>query len=275
VPKGVSDTLVKAANYRRLGREQADLMTMKSSRHYSSLLKTPQLHIGWGVLGAHLWAKSGADPSVFFSHLQPLVAQHGYWVVFLIVMLESAGIPLPGETALVLASIYAGATDQLNIAFVIASAAAGAILGDNIGFWVGRTWGLTFLLRYGKLIHLPEKRLRLGQYLFATHGAKIVFFGRFVAFLRVFAALLAGVNQYKWPPFLFFNAAGGIVWAIVFGAGAYLFGESIHLVSGPLGVAALGGVVIGVIVFTRAVRRQEKKMEEQITAADIDLRLPQ
>jgi membrane protein DedA with SNARE-associated domain len=209
---------------------------------------------------------------VFLSHLQPLVAQHGYWVVFLIVMLESAGVPLPGESVLVLASVYSGATGELAIAFVIACAAAGAITGDNIGFWVGRTWGLKFLLRYGKFVHLPEQRLRLGQYLFAKHGAKIVFFGRFVAFLRVFAALLAGVNKYDWPPFLFFNAAGGTIWAMIFGIGAYVFGESIHLVTGPFGAAALGGVIIGVIIFMYTVRRQERKMEERISETDVDLR---
>lgn len=209
---------------------------------------------------------------MILSHLQPLVAQHGYWVVFLIVMLESAGVPLPGETVLILASVYAGATGELAIALVIACAAAGAIIGDNIGFWVGRTWGLKFLLRYGRFIHLPEQRLRFGQYLFARHGAKIVFFGRFVAFLRVFAALLAGVNRYEWPPFLFFNAAGGVIWAIFFGVGAYVFGESIHLVTGPFGAAALGGAVIGVIIFMYVVRRQERKMEERILDTDVDLR---
>jgi membrane protein DedA with SNARE-associated domain len=212
---------------------------------------------------------------VFLNDLQPLVAHHGYWVVFLIVMLESAGIPLPGETVLVLASVYAGATGELAIALVIAFAAAGAIIGDNIGFWAGRTWGLKFLLRYGKFVRLPEQRLRLGQYLFARHGAKIVFFGRFVAFLRVFAALLAGVNKYDWGPFLFFNAAGGISWAMIFGIGAYVFGESIHLVTGPFGAVALGGVVIGVVIFIYAVRRQERKMEERISKADADLRLLQ
>ncbi len=212
---------------------------------------------------------------MFLSHLQPLVAQHGYWVVFLIVMLESAGVPLPGETVLVLGSVYAGATGQLAIALVIACAAAGAIIGDNIGFWIGRTWGLKFVLRYGKFIRLPEQRLRLGQYLFARHGAKIVFFGRFVAFLRVFAALLAGVNKYEWRPFLFFNAAGGIIWAMFFGIGAFVFGESIHRVTGPLGAAALGGAVIGVITFMVVVRRRERKMEERILETDVDLRLLQ
>jgi len=210
---------------------------------------------------------------VILNHLQPLVAQHGYWVVFLIVMFESAGVPLPGETVLVLASVYAGATADLTITMVIGCAAAGAILGDNIGFWVGRTWGLNFLVRYGALIHLPEDRLRLGQHLFARHGAKIVFFGRFVAFLRIFAALLAGVNKYKWPPFLFFNAAGGIIWAMIFGTGAYFFGESIHRVTGPLGAAALGGVVIGALAFIFAIRRKERKMAEQLLAAEAGGRL--
>jgi membrane protein DedA with SNARE-associated domain len=209
---------------------------------------------------------------VFLSHIQPLVAQHGYWVVFLIIMLESAGVPLPGETVLILASVYAGATGGLSLSLIIICAAAGAILGDNIGFWIGRRWGAKFLLRYGKFIHLPEKRLKLGQYLFTKHGAKIVFFGRFVAFLRVLAALLAGVNKYHWPQFLLFNAAGGITWALVVGIGAYVFGDSIHRVSGPLGMIALGGVVAGVIVFIYVVNREEKKMEKRLAKTKIDLR---
>jgi membrane protein DedA with SNARE-associated domain len=210
--------------------------------------------------------------AVFLSHIQPLVAQHGYWVVFLIIMLESAGLPLPGETVLILASIFAGATGELDLPLVIAFAAAGAILGDNIGFWIGRRWGTKFLLRYGKFIHLPEERLKLGQYLFARHGAKIVFFGRFVAFLRVLAALLAGVNKYHWPQFLFFNAAGGTIWAVVVGIGSYVFGDSIVRVSGPIGMIALAGVVAGAFAFMYVVRREEKKMEKKIARVDIDLR---
>jgi membrane protein DedA with SNARE-associated domain len=202
---------------------------------------------------------------VLLTQIQPLVAQHGYWVVFLIVMLESAGVPLPGETVLVLASGYAGATGQLSLSLVITCAAAGAIIGDNIGFWIGRTWGRKFLLRYGKFIHLPESRLKLGQYLFDKHGAKIVFFGRFVAFLRVFAALLAGVNKYHWPQFLFYNAAGGITWALVFGIGAYRFGEFLHRISGPLGIIALAGIVVGIIAFTYIVRREEKKTAQRLS----------
>lgn len=209
---------------------------------------------------------------MFLAQIQPLVATHGYWVVFLIIMLESAGIPLPGETVLVLASGYAGATGDLDISFVIACAVSGAIMGDNLGFWVGRTSGTKFLLRYGKFVHLPESRLKLGQYLFQKHGAKIVFFGRFIAFLRVFAALLAGVNRYRWPQFLFFNAAGGLTWALVYGIGAYRFGDLLHKISGPLGIAALIGVLIGIVVFTLIVRHGEKKLEARLASRDSDLK---
>jgi len=202
---------------------------------------------------------------VFLTHIQPLIAQHGCWAVFLIVMLESAGLPLPGETALILAAGYAGATGQLDLAWVISAAAAGAIIGDNIGFWVGRKWGAKLLVRYGKYIHLPESRLRLGQYLFQRHGAKIVFFGRFVAFLRVLAALLAGMNNYRWGPFLCYNAAGGALWANAIGGGAFLFGDSITKVSGPLGIAALVIVVGAMIAFMYFVRSEEKKMEKKLS----------
>ncbi|PNG24982.1 DedA family protein [Methylocella silvestris] len=202
---------------------------------------------------------------MFIEQIQPLIAQHGYWAVFFIVMLESAGVPLPGETVLLLAAGYAGATGNLDIVWVVIAAAAGAIIGDNIGFWVGRTFGAKLLVRYGKFIHLPESRLKLGQHLFEKHGGKIVFFGRFVAFLRVLAALLAGVNKYSWGKFLFFNATGGVLWAILMGAGAFFFGDAMHRVSGPLGVLALLFVVAGVVVAAILMRREEKKLAEELT----------
>jgi len=93
---------------------------------------------------------------------------------------------------------------------VIAAAASGAILGDNLGFWIGREGGYRLLRRYGRYIRLEERRLKLGQYLFMRHGGKVVFFGRFVAVLRAWAAFLAGTNRMRWPRFLLFNAAGGI-----------------------------------------------------------------
>ncbi len=113
-----------------------------------------------------------------------LIANYGYIAIFVIITLESAGVPCPGETVLISAAVYAGSTGNLNIGLVIAAAAAAAILGDNVGYWAGRRWGMPLLLRYGHLIALDHGRLKLGQYLFRRHGGKIVFFGRFTAMLR-------------------------------------------------------------------------------------------
>lgn len=205
--------------------------------------------------------------------IQALIAQYGYWPVFVIVLLESAGLPLPGETALLLAAAYAGMTGQLDIFVVIACAATAAILGDNLGYWVGRRFGVTLLARYGRYIHLTESRLALGQYLFAQHGGKIVFVGRFVAFLRVFAALLAGANKFAWGPFLAWNAAGGITWALVMGFGAYMFGNTMSQVSGPLGLIALGIALLGIVGGLLWMRHHERQMEARLQAvADSELK---
>lgn len=203
---------------------------------------------------------------MFETHIQPLIIHHGYWAVFFVVMLESAGAPLPGETALVLAAAYAGATGHLNIAYVILAAIAGAVIGDNFGYLIGRFVGANIIERYGAFVGLTEKRLRLGQYLFERHGGKIVFFGRFIAVLRVFAALLAGLNKFAWRAFLICNAAGAITWALIMGIGAYLFGDAMDQVSGPLGMVGLALVVGGLIVCWFFMRREEKKWEERLTA---------
>jgi len=147
------------------------------------------------------------------SELSHLLATYGYWAVLVFVAIESTGIPFPGETMLLVAAIYAGTSHQLSIALVIAAGASGAILGDNLGFWVGREGGYRLLRRYGHYIRLDERKLKLGQYVFIKHGGKVVFFGRFVAVLRAWAAFLAGTNRMRWPGFLCFNALGGIVWA--------------------------------------------------------------
>src|SRR5689334_23332722 len=119
--------------------------------------------------------------------LQSLISSYGYVAVGGIVALESMGLPLPGEATLIAAALYAGATHDLDIGFVIAAAAIGAVVGDNAGYWIGREVGYPLLYRYGRYLGLTESRLKLGQYLFREHGGKIVFFGRFVAVLRALA----------------------------------------------------------------------------------------
>jgi membrane protein DedA with SNARE-associated domain len=207
---------------------------------------------------------------MFEAYIHPLVVSYGLWAVFFIVMFESAGVPLPGETALVSAAIYAGAVGGLQIEYVIAVAASAAIIGDNVGFFIGRKWGLPLLQRYGHLVNLDEKRLALGARLFERHGAKIVFYGRFIAFLRIFAALLAGALNYGWRPFLFYNALGGICWALVFGLGGYVFGDTVTKLSGPIGLLAFVAAVGGVAAFWWFAKRQEHlylaKMEREVEA---------
>src|SRR6266852_5013283 len=190
--------------------------------------------------------------------IQNLIQAYGLWILFTVVMLESMGIPMPGETALVTASLYAGSTHQIGIASVVLVAATAAMIGDNIGYLIGRSIGIRLVVRYGRYVLLNEPRLNVGQYLFLRHGGKIVFFGRFVALLRTFAALLAGANRMSAPHFLFMNALGGICWALLFGGGAYLMGEQIKRVAGPVGalllIVAIGLVAAGIIYF----RRHEK-----------------
>jgi membrane protein DedA with SNARE-associated domain len=190
----------------------------------------------------------------FAQHL----VHYGYGAIFLIVMMESAGIPMPGETVLVSAAVYAGTRHALDIRFVIAAAAAGAIVGDNIGFWVGREFGEPLLEKWGHLIGLDARKRMLGRFLFERYGGSIVFFGRFVALLRAFAALLAGANGLAPWRFFIFNAAGGITWATMFGTGGYLLGEGIRRIAGPVGWAMLVvAVVIGFVLW-----RYYKKHEE-------------
>jgi membrane protein DedA with SNARE-associated domain len=174
-----------------------------------------------------------------FTHetLHDLVSTHGYWVIALIVGLESMGIPLPGETILVLAAIYAAADANMSIWLVIAAATVGSILGDNLGYWIGKRYAYALLVRYGRHIGMSASRIKVGQYLFDKHGGKVVFLGRFVALLRILAAFLAGVNRMRWRAFLVANAAGAIVWASTFGLGGYFFGKFLFQLQAGLSAA--------------------------------------
>lgn len=200
-------------------------------------------------------------------NLAHLLTTYGYLAVFVFVAIESTGIPFPGETMLLTASVYAGTTHHLAIPIVIVVAAAGAIVGDNLGFWVGREGGFRLVRRYGPLIRLDERKLKLGIYLFRRHGGKVVFFGRFVAVLRAWAAFLAGTNRMPWDRFLAFNAAGGILWATLFGLGGYFLGNNVHRFTGVFGYITLGLAVIFLIAFLIFLRRQETRLEEDAERA--------
>jgi membrane protein DedA with SNARE-associated domain len=154
-----------------------------------------------------------------------LVHDYGLVALFLIVMFESGGVPLPGETALVAAGVFAS-QGELNIVEVIAFAAAAAIIGDNLGYWIGRTGGRKLLERSKFLSRWMERVLPWAEGFFHRHGAKTIFIGRFFSVLRVTAAWMAGVSRMQWLKFLAWNAAGGICWAALVGLVAYYLGHA-------------------------------------------------
>ncbi|HZS86166.1 MAG TPA: DedA family protein [Chloroflexota bacterium] len=192
--------------------------------------------------------------------LLDLLATYGYWAVFLLIAVESMGIPLPGETMLIAASIYAGNSGLLHPVALIAAAATGAILGDNLGYLVGREGGYRLLRRYGHLIRVDERRLKLGRYLFLRHGGAVVFFGRFVAVLRMWAAFLAGTHRMPWRQFLFYNAAGGAVWATAYGIGGFALGSSLLRHGGWLGAASMVLALVVTFVVPIVLRRHERRL---------------
>jgi membrane protein DedA with SNARE-associated domain len=188
---------------------------------------------------------------------------YGYLVVFLLVMLESIGLPVPGETALIAAALYAGTTHKLEIWAIVAVAAAAAIIGDNIGYSIGRYGGARLLLRYGHKVHLHEGRLKIGIWLFRRHGGKVVFWGRFVSILRTWAAFLAGANHMQWRRFLFFNAAGGIVWATLYGVVYYVFGATLKKLSTTIDVTLGVASVVILVAFVVWTRRKEGELQKR------------
>jgi membrane protein DedA with SNARE-associated domain len=195
-----------------------------------------------------------------------LISTYGYLAVFAFVMLESLGIPVPGETALIAAGTYAGHTHHLSpwLIFVVASAAA--IIGDNLGYLVGDKGGYRLLRRYGHYIRVDESKMKIGRYLFDQYGGRVVFFGRFVSILRTYAAFLAGTNRMRWRHFLVCNAAGGILWAAIYTFGAYAAGSLLHRVSGIANVV-LGVVAVIVIVATILVVRRHASRLAQVAEA--------
>jgi membrane protein DedA with SNARE-associated domain len=173
-----------------------------------------------------------------------LVHHYGLIALFLIVMLESGGVPLPGETALVTAGVFAS-RGELDIIEVIAVAATAAILGDNVGYWAGRTGGRKLLERSKLLSRWTEGVLPWAEGFFHRHGAKTIFIGRFFSVLRVTAAWMAGISRMPWLKFLAWNAAGGICWAALVGLVAYYLGQAAADAISRYGL--IGGAVLVVL----------------------------
>jgi membrane protein DedA with SNARE-associated domain len=196
-----------------------------------------------------------------------LIGSYGYWALFALVGLESLGIPLPGETALIIAGTYAGTTHRLSPWLIFAVASAAAIIGDNIGFWIGDKGGYRLARRYGHKVRLDQRKLKIARYLFDRHGAKVVFFGRFVSILRTYAAFLAGTSKMRWRRFLPANASGGIVWAGIYTLAAYLAGHAVQRASGTITWVLAGAAAAAIIAGWFLVRRQAGKLAVRAEAA--------
>ena len=184
-------------------------------------------------------------------HLEAIIQTVGYPSVFIFVTGECMGIPMPGETGLLIAAAAAGTGKMFNIYAVIAVAAAGAIIGDTLGYWIGRKGGRNVVLRLMGKFKIKIEHIEKAEHFFARHGGKAVFFGRSVSYLRVLTALLAGVSHMPYPKFLVFNALGGITWAVVFGMLGYHFGKNLQFFRSILheagwGILVLAGIAAGI-----------------------------
>jgi membrane protein DedA with SNARE-associated domain len=183
-----------------------------------------------------------------------LVEVAGYPLVFLIVMCESGGIPVPGETALITGGVLAS-QGKLHIEVVIILAATGAIVGDNLGYLIGRKGGRWLLERPGAFQRQRAEVLRVGTPFFQRHGPRAVFFGRFILGLRVWASWLAGATRMPWRSFVLWNALGGITWATAIGMIAYFLGHSAGSAIEAFGIFGLIAVVLALLAAFFAHRR--------------------
>jgi membrane protein DedA with SNARE-associated domain len=207
--------------------------------------------------------------AAFFSThtLDTLLSNYGYAAVFLFVMIESLGVPFPGETMVIVAALYAGRTHNLTVEGIWLAASAGAIIGDNIGYAIGFWGGFRLLLRHGDKIRINEAKIKVGMLMFARYGGRVVFFGRFVSILRTYAAFLAGTNRMHWRRFFLFNASGGIIWSAIYSFAFYYAGTALKGTRGTVDYALAAAAVLVIITFFVWLRRNEHRLEKVAEAA--------
>jgi len=208
---------------------------------------------------------SAAGPSMEF--LQYLIHTYGLVAVGAVVGLECVGFPLPGETALLAAAVYAGTKHDLNIVSVIITAGATAIIGRMVGYVIGREYGYWLLLRYGNYIRMTQSRIKLGQYLFLRHGGKIVFVAQFVPVLRTVAGVFAGCNVMPWRNFLITNIVGSALWAVSYGYAAYALGLGITRLQGPIVIVLAILTILSFIVGGIFIHRHEAQLAAEAERA--------
>ena len=199
--------------------------------------------------------------------LLTLLHRFGLVALFSVIGLESMGLPVPGETALLAMTAYAAHVHAWSPTVIFGVAAVAAVVGDNAGYALGRWGGWLLVRRYGRFVRLDESRLKVARYVFARHGGSVVLGGRFVALLRMTSAFLAGVNHMPWRRFLVFNAVGGVAWAAVWTAVGYTLGGRIDLAGGWLHWGLLAVLLAGALTTIAVIRRRWASLVSAAEAA--------
>lgn len=205
-------------------------------------------------------------------NIQEIAKEYGYLAVFLGIALENTGIPIPGETITVVGGFLAG-SGELNYWIVLISSIAGAVLGDNFGYWLGKFGGWQFLVKIAKLFRVSDHQLEEAKVQFTKNAPRAVFFGRFVALLRIFAGPMAGIVEMPYKEFILCNLGGAALWASVTVTLSYFLGRLIPLHEvlswmSRLGLVALIVIIIGFGVVWWLENRQGKKYPEKINPLD-------
>ncbi len=180
-------------------------------------------------------------------NIQEIARQYGYWAVAVGIALENMGIPIPGETITIVGGFLAGSR-ELNYWLVLLSAIAGAVIGDNCGYWIGKFGGWPFLIRLGRLFKIPEAKLVEAREQFSSNAQRAVFFGRFVALLRIFAGPMAGIAQMPYNQFILCNLGGAALWAAIMVTISFFFGRLIPLTELVQRIAQFGVVALIAVI---------------------------
>jgi len=194
------------------------------------------------------------------STIAHLIHAYGLLVVAGVVGLEAVGIPLPGETALIVAAVIAGSKHELNIVAVILTAAGASIVGRTIGYYIGREFGYWLLLNYGGYVGITKTRIKLGQYLFLRHGGVLIIVAQFIPVLRTLAGILAGANRMPRPHFLATNIVGALLWSTFFGFAAYSLGRQVERLAGSMVLLCGVGALIALFIAASFMKGHEAQL---------------
>jgi membrane-associated protein len=194
-----------------------------------------------------------------YGYLHEFFTIHGYWALALTLLLENAGIPLPGETMLLFASFLAFENEQLSLPLIILVATVACTLGDNLGYWIGNRGGRPLLHRYQRVFRISDERIAHGSKLFERFGPATVFFARFIFGMRIFAGPLAGVLRMPWRKFVLFNFLGAVVWVTAVSCAGYFFGQHWQRLLEIVGRVHLAIFAVAVLVCLVLWRRYRKK----------------